>query len=82
MGRRSNSQDRDFSFAWSLIHEMGSVAVGAPAVPVQPAVASLWSMMPVNLTDRERMANACTILGILCELPVLEMELKNLLSMR
>lgn len=80
MMRRVAHQDKDFSFAWSLIHEMGAVAAGNTTLQSPASVASMWSMPPVNLSDKERRNNATTILNMLCESPVLEPYLKPLLS--
>lgn len=71
--------NQDFSFAWSLIHEMGAVASGNASLQA-PSVNSMWSMPPVSLTDRERRHNATTILTTICESPILEPYLKPLLS--
>ena len=78
--RQSNTQDPDFSFAWSLIHEMGAVAAGAGATIQRQSPLSLWSMLPANMSDSDRLAHASEILSTLCESVVLEMELRTLLS--
>lgn len=77
--RRSN-QDKDLhAFAWSFISEMGAVAAGAASV-IPQSNTSLWSMLPVHLTEKERMTNSASILNVLCESHLLEPYLKTLLS--
>ena len=82
MMRRVAHQDtkNDFSFAWSLIHEMGAVAAGNATLQAPVHINTMWSMPPVNLTEKERRTNAATILSLICESPVLEPYLKPLLS--
>ena len=82
MMRRVAHQDtkNDFSFAWSLIHEMGAVAAGNATLQAPVLINTMWSMPPVNLTEKERRTNAATILSLICESPVLEPYLKPLLS--
>lgn len=70
--------EKDFSFAWSLIHEMGAVPAGA--APLQHHGHSMWTMPPVSLSDKERRVNAAAILDVLCESPLLEPCLRTLLS--
>ena len=73
--------DKDYTFAWSLIHEMGAVAAGSASI--QPsATNSMWTMPAVTLSDKERRYNATSILNMLCESPLLEPCLRNLLSAR
>lgn len=87
MMRRSN-QDKDFSFPWSLIHEMGGVAASNASSstlllpPSGGAPNTLWSMPPVSLSEKERMSNSTAILSLLCDSAVLEPYLKSLLSAR
>lgn len=81
MMRRSSNQEKEFTFAWSFMHEVGTVPANVPTLPPTVAVPNtLWSMPPVTLTEKERLTNATTILSILCESAVLEPYLKSLLS--
>lgn len=77
--RRGAPQDKDFTFAWSLIHEMGAVAAGNSGLHGMPA-ATMWSMPPVSCSDKERRSNAASLLNILCESALIEPCLRSLLS--
>lgn len=79
--RTSAGPDKDFTFAWSLIHEMGAVAAGNASLQPTP-VSTMWTMPAVSLSDKERRYNASTILKILCDSPLLEPCLRTLLSAR